>query len=72
MLVIKTLRHQTTAKMIGILVLMLMTTVKVTSTTKQQLLNKWHLRHKLRIFSLHKKVIFHFQDIQVFDDLPNL
>ena len=71
MLVIKTLRHQTTAKMIGILAL-LMTTVKVNSTTKQQLLNKWHLRHKLRIFSLHKKVIFHSQDIQVFDDLPNL
>ena len=40
--------------------------LKVTSATKQQLLKMSHLKHRLRIFLFHRKIMFHFQDIQVF------
>ena len=39
---------------------------KFVSTTKQQLLKMWHLRHRLRIISFHRKVVFCSQDIQFF------
>ena len=40
--------------------------LKVTSATKQQLLRMCHLKHRLRIFLFHRKIMFHSQDIQVF------
>ena len=40
--------------------------LKVTSATKQQLLKMSHLKHRLRIFLFHRKIMFHSQDIQVF------
>ena len=40
--------------------------LKVTSATKQQLLKMCRLRHRLRIFLFHRKVMFHSQDIEVF------
>ena len=39
--------------------------LKVTFATKQ-LLEMYHLRHRLRIFLFRRKVIFRSQDIQVF------
>ena len=40
--------------------------LKVTSAKKRQLLKMCHLRHRLRTFLFHKKIMFRFQDIQVF------
>ena len=40
--------------------------IKGYSATKWWLLKMYHLRHKLRIFLFHRKVMFCFQDIQVF------
>ena len=40
--------------------------LKVTSTKKRQLLKMCHLKHRLRIFSFCKKVMFRSQDIQAF------
>ena len=40
--------------------------LKVTSTTKRQLLKMCHLKQRLRIFLFRRKIMFHSQDIQVF------
>ena len=37
--------------------------LKVTSATKRQPLKMCHLRHRLRIFLFHRKIMFHSQDI---------
>ena len=39
---------------------------KVTSAAKRWLLKMCHLRHRLRIFLFHRKVMFRSEDIQVF------
>ena len=39
---------------------------KVTSGTKWSLLKMCHLKHRLRIFLFHTKIMFRSQDIQVF------
>ena len=41
-------------------------TLKVTSAKKEQLLKMCYLRHRLRIFLFHRKVMFRSQDIQIF------
>ena len=43
--------------------------LKVTSATKWLLLKMCHLRHRLRIFLFHRKVMFRSQDIQAFVSL---
>ena len=40
--------------------------LKITSPTKRWLFNMYHLRHRLRIILFHKKVMFHYRNIQVF------
>ena len=40
--------------------------LKDTSATKQKLLKMCHLRHWLRIFLLHRKVMFRSRDVQLF------
>ena len=40
--------------------------LKVTSAIKQYFLKMCHLKHRLRIFLFHRKIMFHSQDIQVF------
>ena len=40
--------------------------LKVTSATKRKLLKMCHLKHRLRIFLFHRKIMFPSQDIQVF------
>ena len=40
--------------------------LKVTSAKKRYFLKMCHLRHRLRIFLIRKKIIVRFQDIQVF------
>ena len=40
--------------------------LKITSATKRYLLKICHLRHRLRIFLFHRKVMFRSQNIQVF------
>ena len=40
--------------------------LKVTSTTKRQLLKMCHIKHRSRIFLCRRKVMFRSQDIQVF------
>ena len=40
--------------------------LKVTSSTKEQLLKMYHLRHRLRFFVFRRKVILRSQDIQGF------
>ena len=40
--------------------------LKVNSAKKRQLLKTCHLRHRLRIFLFHRKVMFHSQDTQVY------
>ena len=40
--------------------------LKITSTTKWQLLKICYLRQRLRIFLFRRKAMFHSQDIQVF------
>ena len=38
----------------------------LTSAKKQELLKMCHLRHKLRIFLFHRKIMLRSRDIQIF------
>ena len=44
----------------------MLSTLKFTSATKRELLKICRLKHRLRIFLFHGKIMFRSQDIQVF------
>ena len=51
---------------LGILFVAVQSFLKVTSATKQPLLELCHLKQRLRIFLFRRKIMFRSQDIQVF------
>ena len=52
--------------------LLVISKLRVTCTIKRYLLKMCHLRHRLRIFLFHRKVMSLSRDIQVFVFLTNL